>query len=335
MMDPQRRPGYIASIDDLQTGDVLLFQAPRKNLSWSEWISFGFVKFFQALVFQKHGHYDTAHAGVCVQDTQTNRKYLAHVVNGGFGHIALQRKQFQSTPFFVYRPKDLGMAHQIAQRAAYPADSVEEMKKIKWRGFVALKAFFSHARKTSGKAKAISKSTICSKFVAQVLKKAASEVKGVEEPLRYFPQLNSSSTPKALEAALYNNPNYELLCYPGIGDPYQRLKDVVEKELVRISETKNGFDKALAISSAFNQINIKLTSDDSPQSQGSSFEKALKLAEVMLPIFQKKRGVGLLAATSFKNFSLAMRDVGIFKRDLGVVTPDKTESSLKVGKSKT
>lgn len=325
-----RKPSLV-TYDTLQPGDIIIIRAPQ-GLAWYEKIPFSFYYFYQSIVSQEHGHYDNTHAAICTANNNGLVR-IAHVVNTGYETFTANEFSLPG-PFWVYRPKNTWIAAQIAE-IAKPND---ENKKLQWSGWEAMKTLITRAKNKDDLVSAqkyVSETTICSKFVLQVMQEAAStaypdleettilqDFAGVDPRQQYFPTVSANSLPKTLEAYLYASDHYEFLVYPG-EQPYVVLNRQIAIELKRISlrddfYSRKKFNEACDEYKAVHQV---IAADE----EATELDKTFFLVSSMLPKLAIKTRYSLGETSSVSNVLAAAREIGLFRRDFVVLQDEQDE----------
>jgi hypothetical protein len=321
-----RKLGWIVDPNDFKPGDIILTRGSAKP-SLLDKVGSAFLHFFQSLIRQKHGHFDTNHAAICI-GFQDGQPLLAHVINNGIkSHtaITLDKAGYQ-TPFWVYRPRSPAVAKYVAKIAA-------EKRLLEWSLATATKSFFKSLFKNSSQKpnsvklhdNYISSNTLCSKFVIEVLQEAALKAKDNEfaQPGKYqeyFPSINSDCLPKTVEAYFYRTPDqYQMLCHTGRNEhgnlinPYTELKKEILVQLQRINVRKDEKSQEKAKNAYHTFKRLEKLQANSGENQ---LDKAIAMARVMLPLLNVKTGFTLSHSISYKKTFAVMKKLGIFKRDV-------------------
>ena len=311
-----KSPEYMAQINELNAGDIIIFRAPKRpNI-----VGYG-IMFMQSLIGQTHGHYDSTHAGICTGKNEQGEPIIAHLT----GHQIMAYKQEPlvdvinrdggDRAFIVYRPTNETAAAAISQVAADESTN----STIKWSRITALGAFAHSAALDACRQlseKKFSKNSICSKFVIQAIKIATqpSMTTPHDVSLNYYPNIRSSSTPKTLEANLFNNPNYRMLVHPGKTNPYSLIKGEIQTQLERISKRTDAASKAkyVGMLTEFERITTKLDDND----QLNDLQRAIRLLNELSPALRKNTGYNLREAESYRAVISKARSIGIFERDI-------------------
>lgn len=318
--DTRNLPQLIENINELKKGDILLFRAPFSELE-SSLAGKASAMLIQAVsaIFskQQHGHYDTTHAAMCVDDTDGVPK-IAHLTGHDImGYIVEPldeaiKRDGGDRAFLIFRPNDPKLGDALAQEALK-----EEHKKLTWSIPTATKALFTVAKldpkREITKKDHEAKESFCSQFVIQRLKDTTAE--NSEWQADYYPNIRSTSTPKALESWLYENANFQLLVYPGNENLYEKIKSLIAAEIARLNSNSDvQFEvkkKVIDSERKFNMITKKLDNADI-----SNIEKTVALIKTMQALFLTNTGLGVTKPTSYKNIMDAARQRGIFERDI-------------------
>lgn len=296
------------STKQLVAGDVVLFRSIyHKNLGQT------LIGYYQSLTQNKHGHYETVHAGICVGHDE-NGPRIAHVTGGKIFGYAVQNladinaEDQENRSLLVYRHYDSTYRELIAKKAAAVA---EQKQRPAWTFSSALKLLYTDSTKATT-ADEISLSTICSKFTIEILQQ-------VTKNSTSYVNIHSTSTPKALEAELHKNQNYDLFIYTGSPDPksnlglnpYLTLKKTVEDELTRLAQNKDNnsyvMQKYLEVKAALFKC------DQFVKEETDELNKAQHLLREVMPKLAVNTGMGLFKPTSYKNVAEQARKLGIFR----------------------
>lgn len=316
--------GYLSHLHELQPGDILLFRASLQPNSAQY-----FIMFLQAILsYQKHGHYDTTHVAMCVGDIK-GEPILAHVTENSkfFKYIKepiedmLSREiLFHDRPFLVFRPKDRLIAKAYAEVASH-----DKNQSLNWSLAEGFKTFLSRTHLDESafieQAERITNNVICSQFIIEIIQEVTQnqEKIGLINHLNYFPKIKPTSSPKALESELYNNPEYQLLCYTGKESIYKMIKMEIKAEISRLKQ-KTGTNEIAKYNSVLTDYkNIrksirKIHFDN-------ELEKSLYLLKKITPSLNIKarfftKNTGWFAANSYKNVIASARKLGIFNREI-------------------
>lgn len=307
------------STTQLAAGDVVLFRSVyHKNLGQT------LISYYQSFTTNKHGHYETVHAGICVGHDKKG-PIVAHVTGGKIFGYALQHlsdintEDKENRPLLVYRHQDKLIRELIANKAANIAN---KKQKPQWTFATALKLLFTNSNNMI-KPGEISLSTVCSKFTIEILQQVT---KNSASYLRMHP----TSTPKALEAELFNNPYYDLLIYTGSPDPtsnqgldpYLTLKNTVETELNRLGQQKKNNKW---IEHKYLQVKAALfRSTEFAEKEQDVLYKAQHLLQEVMPELEKHTGYGFRKPTSYQNVAQQARKLGIFRWEKPVIKTNST-----------
>jgi hypothetical protein len=304
-------------LNDLQAGDVLLFR-PSKKGNFAQKA----IMLCQTLLHKKQGHYDTVHVGICTGKNELQQPMLAHVTivpnePNAYQHEPLQTmldREEGDRPFIVYRAKNRAFANDVSREA----QAINPLEKFKWSMASAATSLayfptFNFPPKNGCKTKKIASETFCSRFVIQVMKKAAGGAS--------FSNLSSRSTPKALESFLDKRDDFEKLCYLGT-DPYAMIQNEIQKQLTRLNlqTSKTAQEKFSLANTAFRNAQAMMTANVF----FTEAEKINHLLTMMLPVFKINTGWGLTTATSYTAVSSLARKMGIFKKDIPALDTQAT-----------
>lgn len=312
----------------LLPGDLLLFRP-----SIQTWFMQQIIMLVQALLHNKHGHYDTTHVAICIGHDEQNQPKIAHVTEKhermGFIEEKLEEmfhRDDGDRPFLVFRPKDPRAAAEIANIAGHPEN---HNKNMEWKLRTGIKALLTNNSQISPTQEApllrsLSRSTICSQFVIETLKIAAKDKDPENDFQHEYPAIHSTSTPKVLEGYLYKSKNYSKHCYLG-KDGFKNLANEIEKQINRIGERPDHKSKAkyalskVAFHKAIDEVN--------QHREWNEMEKSIFLIKIMLPTFRHSTGLGFFNTTSYSSLLWTARKMGIFERDINAFSASKAPSS--------
>ncbi len=300
------------SNDQLKAGDVVLFRSIyHKN--WGQ----TFIGYYQSLTNNKHGHYETVHAGICVGHDQRGPK-IAHVTGGKIFGYAVQNladinaEDQENRSLLVYRHKDAQLCEIIAKKAA---DIAKQNQKPQWTFSSAFKLLFTNSMSATAPGE-ISLSTVCSKFTIEILQQ-------VTKNSASYLNIHATSTPKALEAELFKNQHYDLFIYTGSPDPksnhgldpYATLKKTITEELNRLEQNKNNSQYVM---NKYLQVKAALfRGDQFAHDEQDDLKKAHHLLREVMPELAINTGYNFSKPTSYKNVADQARRLGIFKWEEG------------------
>lgn len=317
-----RYPGYIQTLDHLKKGDVLMFRAPKKA---------GFfghaILFMQSLLSQKHGHYDTTHTAICTGRNRDGKPMIAHVTGHKimrYQHEPLEeminRDGSGNRPFVVYRPEK-----KAAQKIADVATD-NQNKNLKYDPITAAGSLFRipslNPKRKLPAAKKLSTQSFCSRFVVQAIKTAASPkskdalLEKDDELTAYYPHLRSITTPKALEAYLYNDTDrYAMFVYPGKDNPYEVIKREINDQMMRVAKRT---DLASKNKAAMLRDMLRKTTKtvEREMSDRNSLEKSMYLVKKMTPYLKMNTGFNMTESASYKSVISKAREMAVFERDI-------------------
>ncbi len=298
-------------IDDLQAGDILLFRPSKQQYFVQK-----FIMLCQALLNNKHGHYDTVHAGICTGRNAAGQPMLAHITvvpnrPNHYVHEPLQSmldREGGDRAFLVYRSSDIAFAERLSLHAT-------NVKQFNWsipsaaRSIIPCPRLFSRAATNP-----LSTNTFCSQFVVEAMKKAS--------PQNYS-QLHDHSSPKALESFLSQHADFQKMCHLG-KTPFAELEAAILKELARLST-----QTSVAAQQKFQRANSMYNQclRESREMRLSEADKAAYILNALLPIFKENTGGNRVTPTSYKTISSFARNIGIFKHS-PVVFPETKQSDL-------
>lgn len=345
----KNKPQTLAlTADQLQPGDILLYLPQQSGLACTRKL----ICCAQALTKRDHGHYGVTHAAIFVKhdiatvknekkteitsltiDNETKKDIkkipvIADVTAQGYRLGKLSPNQ----PLLVFRPNSAEVGQKIADTAEEVKDNLD---KPYWSCCTAFGIFFNRRilpadRELRKGKKKIAQATVCSKFVTQMIKNAVSELEDSIQK-KYRLNFTSNGMPKDLEAELFNNPNYQMLLYPGENQlresPYNKIKNVVEAELKRLSKqtSKRAIDKyntALSDYKAASQILEKNNDMD-------DLTKALRLIDDMEFSFKINTGNCCGRPTSEKALKTAADEIYLYKSMIDRYFIDRVQAEEK------
>jgi hypothetical protein len=114
--------GYLAELNDLRAGDILLFRSSI-HLARVQYVIMGAQAILKR---QKHGHYDTTHVAICIGH-ENGKAMIAHVtefsntmgfITEPIDHMLTRENKVQDRSFLVFRAKDKFIADAYAKEAA-------------------------------------------------------------------------------------------------------------------------------------------------------------------------------------------------------------------------
>lgn len=339
-MGSPRKVGCISDIKDVKPGDILLFR-PSKTL----FPSHNTIIFFQSLLSLDHGHYDTIHVAICVGNEGGNpiiahsyelakdgkiakRGYVKQSLQEMFDHEGKVISGNDDRPFLLFRPKDRAAAKETAKVAG----DEQANQHIEWTYYQAIRTFFRPAfwgldpDRPMLNNKSMPEAAICSQFVISAIKLAEQNRNNRKEVFLDRINIRESSTPKALEACLYNDVNnYDLFCYPG-KRAYKDLRKEIIAQLKRIltRESTDPLAKNKYLD-GIRQYKKVRASHKNPANNQNRLDRCLDLLSTMLPILNRHTGFswfGLANTTSYNHVVAAARKMGIFERDIKRYTLD-------------
>ena len=310
------------ALNDLQPGDILMFRSPEKRSALEK-----FMSFMQALVGQKHGHYDTTHSAICIQN-KNKEPVIAHVnPDGGIGTSTAYYtqeplrnffKHHGERAFFIFRPKDPKSALEIAKVA-----KKNQNYHVKWSLMSLLQSFTQKALPPQGIKEPgplqVSLRTTASQFVTECIKL------GLKATHHYF-GLRANSSNKALESHLYKNQKtygFELGCYLG-EKPFHKIHIEILKQIQALQQDALGSfenQKNLEIMKAYTQAIARLEeatiyNADGSRRKPNEMENCLYLLNAMLPEFNKTDGLWFINTSSYRAISSLARNMGLMEHDL-------------------
>lgn len=324
---------------DLKPGDILLFRSSPTPFTCQK-----MIMFFQGLLSLSHGHSDTTHAAVCVDNDEKKGPIIAHSYEMGdqCGYIRQPLSEMQAAeenslegngdrPFLVFRPKDQYAAKVVAEVAG----NQKKNRHIKWTTKQAIKTYFrcafwslSEERAMSKTVKTMPKEAICSQFVIRSIKVAEHKRYTEGETIINRLTIRSSSTPKALEACLYKDVNnYDFMVYPG-AKPFESLIKAIKTELKAIKArhyTSNEYSQ-LKRRKVRQHYKALLKKYKYAEFQ-SELDSCLELLSIVMPILNQHAGFGwfgLCNTTSYNSIRDEARKLGIFERDIQQYSEMKT-----------
>lgn len=299
-------------MSEFKEGDILLYLPNKKHISCAQKA----ISFFQWLTKRKNGHYEIAHAAIFEGYHEEKGALVPKIVDvTGAGYSIRKLKDDQ--PLLVFRPYQPAIGKEIAEVAR---SIKNKPSKPYWSCCLGLETFFKRTKlvpkhKLPIAEKDVPNATICSQFVIKTIKKAMIESKLPEEiRLGYYLNINSKSTPKDLEAELYENKNYRMLCYVGKENPFALIKTEIEAQLIRL-KNRSGHaakNKYRACAMKFHSI----INHDLRTESYDNLQKAILLTKLMLESFSVNAGRNFKTPTSYTSLLNFARRIGIFRRDI-------------------
>lgn len=299
--------------EDLLPGDILLFRAPEGSLLVN------IIFLIQALQDEKHGHYDTTHAAIVVEQGKPYPK-IAHVTRPAYVLESLKREmkrrgQEKDRPFLVFRPKDRALAQEMADVAKSVNDQSD--RKPAWLVSSAAHLMIpgsgdAHSMKP-GK---VDESSYCSKFVGECMRIAdqnLSETSGHARITRddAIPSIKLHSSPKMLERYFVERPDlYDRLCFIG-RDAYSRVLQEVSIQERRIAGRwgQTSIEKANKLKNVVDDV----TREVGLHPEWNELQKVLYLLGNVLPIARERIHKGDFSdPESYQAIVGMARKLGIF-----------------------
>lgn len=329
-----KNPQWLSKLSMLKPGDILLFGPVLAHDS----LGSSLLKLGIELVSYSHlgaafGHSTTTHAAIVVENKEEN-PVIAHLTGGeimGYEKIKLIEKLSRDggdRHFSTFRAHEVKIQEQLAKIAG----DEKEHQHVSWSKLKAAKsalipdATLDPARVV--KETEITENEICSSFVIKVMKLAAIKVFGDIQFSPYRPNILSSATPKNIEDELFKNPEYDLLIYTGLKNPFQFLTQLIQDETLRLrTGIFKNINRANAIEEAFQKI-----PEDLRNEENNDFIKARKLLYQIIPSLQswpKKREIVLGTTASYTHIINSIAAIGIYVRDL-TIFGHKPDDKLKV-----
>jgi hypothetical protein len=314
-MKHDKKVGYIQNNKELKPGDIIIFRSPKKI-----GLIHSVIMFMQSLIRQPRGHYDSTHVAICTE-IKNEQPIITHLIGYGYKKEPLKTMLDEDggdRAFIAYRPVD----SIVANRIAVVSGDENKNKNIKWKVAAAIsafarKAFLAPRRKISND-KQLSQHSFCSKFAIEAIKVATCPRSNLplESIVNYYPNINSSSTPKALESYLFRDKNYSMLVAPGKTNPYYLIKQEINAQINRISLRKDeaSLKKYLLLKKSFKEFTEKMKGEENID----DLQKAISLLKAMSPILKINTGFNLSTSTSYKEVRDKARKIGIFTRDIEI-----------------
>lgn len=314
------------SIPELKPGDILIFR-PSPNIFPNQKL----IIFFQSLLccLPLGGEDNAIHAAVKTEDK------IAHMYQVGdqcgYFHHTLETMQSEEAkfhpdnrdrPFVVFRPKN----QKAAKLVANIVSDEKNNSKIKWENtkFVLplLHPSFWGLSKESliPNDTKLPSSAICTEFVIEAIKVAECQRNKAGDKIPDRINIRPLSTPKALEAYLYNDKeNYDMFVYPG-KNPFQKVLNAITAELVRIEKrhySSNEHSRKKRKRVAF-ECKRRIHYYANAEIKLTELEKCLELLNVVMPILNEHSGFnwfGLRNTQSYNAIRHEVSNMGIFERD--------------------
>lgn len=338
-MSQNRHPNYMRQLNELKAGDVILF---RSSIIPGI-VSHGIMT-MQSLVSQPHGHYDTTHVAICT-DYNEDKPIIAHIIGSGYKKEPLENailREGGDRAFLVYRPTN----RDVAIRLAMIAGEEKTNGHIRWDISAAAGSFVRTAtlnpnrsffgRSVTKEDAGFSASSFCSKFTIEAMKIATDPdaKERVLEDAIYYPNLCSSSTPKALEAYLFNEVQlglYSMYVYPGNQNPYTLIKNEIQAQInrIRLRVDANSMTKCKKLREQL----IAITRELDAKPELDDLQKSLRLLNKIAPVLKLQTGYGIRASESYRSLIATSRMIGIFERDIEAAMESIPDSSSHIKKT--
>lgn len=310
-----KKLGYVANINELKAGDILLFRKPFSALDKSGCMNkFNRAQIMLAGAFfnQENGHYDTTHAGICVGIDSKGNVLIAHLTGHeimGYKKEPLKdmlQRDGGDRAFVIYRPRSFVMSQAVTTIA-----SDEANQSIRWDKIAALSMFVKFPKLRTAKEKKVTKklsrASFCSKFVSQVIKKAARESYLIDE---YDDNMPSAVMPKHIEGKLYSHPYYDALLYTGNTNIFELMINRIREELGRVSkEVTQKEDWARIITHRILEMTILFLRSEKKM---HDLDRTLILLKVIVPVLNMNIESELTDSNAYTNLIQYARERGIF-----------------------
>lgn len=299
---------------DLKPGDILLFLIQEKNPS----IISRLIKFGQSLT--SNNKYNLTHAGICSGIGASSVPIITHLREGLVQQPItdiVNTNRDSNRVFLVYRHKDAKVSQEIAKVASEVALQKE---KPKWTISVALRAMIAPPKmkrkehETSGpsldhdKKPEISHSSICSKFVAEVIETAL-RTTSPHKPGLDRSTVNVLDLEEQLAA---RQSEYSSFCCPGAKNPLHAVATAIEYQLSRL-ETKHDKSKYQECLNMYVKTVMDMDAAEKSGQKLDDLQKAQKLLDNVAPILAKHRSVIHIGKTkSYKTLVEESRKVGVY-----------------------
>lgn len=178
----------------------------------------------------------------------------------------------------------------------------------------------------------ISRNTICSKYVADTYIAACNRMSNEfnrnadNNQIKvnyssYYMNISSLTPPKALQAYLYRNTNYDYLVLPHTRDQlYTKLKGVIQTEINRLKHKFLRIHHRKA-----EQLERALADFEKLPSQPDMMQQSIALLKVLSPILKYNTGGGFVTATSYKRVMAFANSEGIYSDYIDYDLHDKRE----------
>lgn len=306
----KKLPIMLNDVTELQPGDILLYRPSRLN-----YLSQHLIKLLQSFLNYEDGHYDTTHVAIVLRQSDKG-PVIAHITGDGYTIQSMAEYDDITRPLLIFRLADENARNELAKIA-----ESNQYNNLQWTSLASPKAFLLSSmldpdRSTTQEQKSLSTWTFCSKFVIECMKNAARNRRDKGLLIFEYPDIRSTSTPKALESYLYHSPYYNLLCYPG-PNALEILKQEIINQLSRIQD-ENQKKEAEKIYHDINNNLMNKPIDD--------LEKMIILLKSILPVFEKVK-TGWFENTPQSILINQARTMGIFQSYMDqVVVPAVNEN---------
>lgn len=223
-----------------------------------------------------------------------------------------------------------------------------KLKKLKWDVIVGVRAFIhrlftslmivSHdpeARTASADEKfqddVISKNTICSKYVADSYISACHRLTNSGDNIEqinyrtYFMNISSLTPPKALQAYLYRNTNYDYFVMPHKREHlYAELRNVIIEEVTRLKG-----EVLVAARNKGRRLERALVAFEQQPQEMDRMRQCIALLKHLAPILKHNTGSDFRTPSSWRRVIAFARSEGIYQDYIDDDLHDRSEKKIK------
>lgn len=224
----------------------------------------------------------------------------------------------------------------------------ENLKRIKWDMVVGARAFIHRlftslmianhdpeARMASADVKlpddVISRNTICSKYVADSYISACHRLTNSDDNIEqinyrsYFMNISSLTPPKALQAYLYRNTNYDYFVMPHKrGHLYAELRNVIMEEAGRLKG-----EVLVAARNKGRRLERALNVFESQPQEMDRMRQCIGLLKHLTPILKHNTGSAFRTPSSYRRVISFAKSEGIYQDYIDDDLHDRSENKIK------
>jgi hypothetical protein len=179
----------------------------------------------------------------------------------------------------------------------------------------------------------ISSNTICSKYVADSYRSACNRMTNSKDKkinyAKYFMNISALTPPKALQAYLYRNTNYDYLVMPHAAprnnlDLYFELINVIQKEIKRLQKSifTAAREKGGHLQSLITYFNNQEHSED-------VLQRSINLLKLITPILKQNTGGDFVTPTSYRRVMAFAKNEGVYPDYIDFELHDRREGKIR------